>query len=292
MIHLRKCGFDFFEPIERWMATAPFVTLLLLLLTRLVVAQTTGVVSGCITDLTQKPLPRATVTATASGNRRIVTANDDGCYEFSGLPSNLYRITARLTGFDNVTHDKVRVMVGRTSLNFTLTTSPICDCETPGRTLRELTERVDAVVYVRIRDRERELTAPSGYFQQMADVIEVLKYDVTPQAPLGAATKALHSLLKSDPTLGAFQPHLMFLQDQAHQAPEPYQAGEEYVLFLHWWEREHMYEARTRHAMHRSDRDTVFVIRHGRVARSPTSLTRFTGQPVEALLTELRGLSQ
>ena len=278
--------------IDTRLATASFVALVSLLFTDSSSAQTTGIVSGCLTDSTQNRLSRATVTAGSPGNKTTAMANEDGCYELSGLPPNLYRITARLRGFDNVTRDKVRVTAGRTRLDLTLTISPICDCETPGATLRQLAERVDAVVYVRIGDRERELPAPNGYFQQMADVLEVLKYDMNPDAPLGPAAKALHGLLKSDRALGSAKPTLRFLQDQASGAPEPYEPGEEYVLFLHWRDRERTYEARTRHAMDRSDRDTVFVIRDSRVTRSPTSLGRFTGQRVDSLLAELRRLSQ
>ena len=39
-----------------------------------------------------------------------VVADANGCYEFTSLPLHLYRVTARLTGFDNVTRETVNML--------------------------------------------------------------------------------------------------------------------------------------------------------------------------------------
>jgi hypothetical protein len=55
-----------------------------------------------------------TVQAVAKTGRvqRTATADATGCYEFGDLPIGLYRVTARLAGFDNVTRDGVKIVAG------------------------------------------------------------------------------------------------------------------------------------------------------------------------------------
>jgi hypothetical protein len=40
------------------------------------------------------------------------TADAGGCYELKHLPIGSYRVTARLTGFDNATRDGVTIAPG------------------------------------------------------------------------------------------------------------------------------------------------------------------------------------
>ncbi len=72
-------------------------------------AQTTGSIVGCLTNVLNEGLPRATVSASAPDLRRTTLTNERGCYEFLDLPADAYRVTARLQGYDNVTRDRVQV---------------------------------------------------------------------------------------------------------------------------------------------------------------------------------------
>jgi len=253
-------------------------------------AQTIG---GCITDSVGQPIPGATVSATAEGNRLTVLADGGGCYEFRGLSANSYRVTSQLTGFDNTTHDKIHVAAGQIRrLDFIMVVSPFCDCATPGTTLRDLADRVDAVVYLKITDRDNELSSPRQYFRQTAEVIEIVKDPPPVAPPFDSAAHALRDLLKRDPGTGPVRMAMTFLQDQSSGAPLPYEPGDEFVLFLKWWPAERILLAQTMHTRDRSDRDTVFVVENGLVTRTPSSLTRYAGVPVATLLADLRQVSQ
>src|SRR5687767_10931586 len=112
----------------------------------------TGVVRGCISEeITAQRLPGATITATAAGVKRTVEADRSGCYELTDIPVGAYRVTARLRGFNNVTHDGVTVWGATlTELHFTTRPSSICECITPvGPTLTEQWNYADVVVHVR-----------------------------------------------------------------------------------------------------------------------------------------------
>jgi hypothetical protein len=75
------------------------LTVLVALLSVPVSAQTTGGISGCLRDaIVKEPLPRATVTATSAGTKLVIVADAGGCFEFTELPPNVYRVTARLLG--------------------------------------------------------------------------------------------------------------------------------------------------------------------------------------------------
>jgi hypothetical protein len=67
--------------------------------------------------------------------------------------------------------------------------------------------------------------------------VEVLKYPAGTSL-FDAATRALHDLLRRDPGAGSIHMAMTFLQDQSIGAPEPYEPGEEFVVFLHWWPEE------------------------------------------------------
>ena len=154
-----------------------FVALsLVLLVTASVSAQTTGAVTGCLRDVTDQPLPRATVTATAAGTKVTILADAGGCFEFTELPPNVYRVTARMPGLDNTTRDNVAVVAGQVQ-RVDLVTGPsiICECLSNANTLRELFDRADAVIYLRILDPTNDQPVRRRYFRQRAAILDVLK---------------------------------------------------------------------------------------------------------------------
>jgi hypothetical protein len=200
-----------------------------------------------------------------------------------------------LKGFDNATRDKISAATGQMRrVDFNLVSlSARCDCESPGTTLREMTDRVDAVVHLRITTNNIDNETPAfrwpfAYFTQTAEVIEIVKYPETAGPPFDSATRALQDLLKRNPSAGSVRTVMTFLQDQSSGAPLPYEPGDEFVLFLKWWPAGRVLVAQTMHAPDRSDRDTMFAILNGRVTRAPRSLTRYVNASVEALLADLR----
>jgi len=237
------------------------LTLLVVVLSVPVSAQTTGGVAGCITYSLHHPLPRATVTATAGGTKFTVLADAEGCYQLTALPPNLYRVTVRLLGFDNTTRDNVRVVSGQVQrVDLVTQPSAICECLSRATTLREFFERADAVMYLRITETDKELSAPAGWFRHAAAILEVFKqHDGVPSA--GTQTT--------------------FLQDQSSGAPEPYESGEEFLLFLNWWPAERIFVVRTTDTPERSDKYTTRY-----------SVPHYGGSPVEVVLTELRKMSK
>src|SRR5262245_53758122 len=72
----------------------------------------TGSIAGCVLDTMQQPLAGATVAAKVDGMQliqRSTVTDAGGCYELKDLPLALYRVTARLAAFDNVTRDRLIV---------------------------------------------------------------------------------------------------------------------------------------------------------------------------------------
>src|SRR5216683_2317947 len=63
---------------------------------------TSGEIRGTVTDPAGATVPRATIVAedTEKGIRRTSLTDDNGQYEFTGLPPATYRITARISGFE------------------------------------------------------------------------------------------------------------------------------------------------------------------------------------------------
>lgn len=96
-----------------------FKTMFLLLFSAVSLAQTTGVISGKITDSEGNfSLPGATVTLD-SGNRYTVS-NQIGSYEFLNVPEGTYKIKVQYIGFQT-SEQEVTVTAGKnTTLNFVL----------------------------------------------------------------------------------------------------------------------------------------------------------------------------
>jgi hypothetical protein len=74
-------------------------------------------------------LPGIFVVAKSGRASKTTTTDAGGCYELKDLPIGSYRVTAGLTGFDNVTRDGVTITPGRVErLDFAMRTSPMCEC--------------------------------------------------------------------------------------------------------------------------------------------------------------------
>jgi outer membrane receptor protein involved in Fe transport len=78
--------------------------------------QTTGTVTGRITDAQQAAVPGVTVTATntATGFTRSDVTTGEGLYRIAALPVGSYDIKAELQGFKTVDHKGIAVSVGTT----------------------------------------------------------------------------------------------------------------------------------------------------------------------------------
>lgn len=101
-----------------------------------------GSVVGCVSDNLPQVLPGTTVTATSGSVQRTAESASDGCYELKDVPAGSYRVTARLTGFDNVTRDRVEVRPSSvTRLDLRTQASWICECVRVGGTLTESSRR-------------------------------------------------------------------------------------------------------------------------------------------------------
>src|SRR5271166_2082358 len=88
---------------------------LLLCIPTVLAAQTsTGTLRGRITDPSGAVIPRATVMAnTAEGRSVTVMTNNQGVYEFKGLPIGSYTVTAVAKGFATDEEDNVNIAAGQ-----------------------------------------------------------------------------------------------------------------------------------------------------------------------------------
>ena len=77
-------------------------------------AQATGVISGTVTDGDNRPLPGVTVTLASSDDspRRSVVTNANGRYEIADLATGTYTVTAELPAFRDAVK-RQRVTSGR-----------------------------------------------------------------------------------------------------------------------------------------------------------------------------------
>jgi Carboxypeptidase regulatory-like domain/TonB dependent receptor len=89
---------------------------LLLCISTVLAAQTsTGTLRGRITDPSGAVIPRATVTADTSEGRSVtVVTNNQGVYEFKGLPTGSYTVTAVAKGFATDQENNVNIAGGQT----------------------------------------------------------------------------------------------------------------------------------------------------------------------------------
>jgi hypothetical protein len=75
-----------------------------------------GSIRGTVTDPAGAVIPRAQIVAedTEKGLRRSSVADENGQYEFTGLPPAVYRMTAKISGFQTEIFRDVVVSVGQT----------------------------------------------------------------------------------------------------------------------------------------------------------------------------------
>ncbi|PYQ63415.1 MAG: hypothetical protein DMF54_16835, partial [Acidobacteria bacterium] len=89
---------------SRYRFVLAFLVCLVSMMPLVVLAQTTGVIVGTVTDAEGKPLPGVSVEATSpnlQGRRTAVTSND-GRYRLASLTPGVYKVTASLEGLGSV----------------------------------------------------------------------------------------------------------------------------------------------------------------------------------------------
>jgi hypothetical protein len=223
-------------------------------------SRTTGSIVGCVVDTMRQGLPRVTVVATGGGLHRTTVADSAGCYELNNLPPASYRVTARLTGFDNVTRDKLVVAPSTaTHLDLTTRVSSICECIRVSGSLAVLWDHADAVLHVRLSDSEHASSTPEGYYRHSATVMTALKQ------PAGS------------------RPATIFvLQNQRSGSPEPYDVGQELVAFLE------SSGSNVFRITNDDDASMVFLVREDRILRAPSEFSSYFGMTIGSFLEELR----
>lgn len=234
-----------------------------------------GSLVGCASDTTQQRLPGVTVVAKTGRVQRTTTADAGGCYEFRDLPIGVYRVAARLAGFDNVTRDGVKIVAGNAPrLNVAMRVSAICECVgLGGTTLTQQWDHADAVLHVRLSASESQPTTPVGYYRHLATVIDALK---KPAASLETA--------------------VFVLQNQRSAAPGPYDIDQELVVFLRSVGSSGFVITNDEPGLAVPtggyDPAVAFLIQDARIQRAPSEFSRYVGMPLDAFLGELRALTR
>ena len=231
----------------------------------------TGSIVGCVRDA-QQPLPGATVVAKSDGIQRSTVTDGAGCYELKDLPLALYRVTARLAGFDNVTRDRLIVAPAHaTRLDFTTRLSPICECVGMTGGLAEQWNHAAAVLHLRLTDSEPGPSTPQGHYRHLATVIRILKQ------PAGLRSA------------------MFVLQNQRSGTSGPYDVGQELVAFLESSEPD-IYRITNDEpglAAGRGDAAAMaFLVQDGRIQRAPPGFSQYLGVSIDSFLEELRLLSR
>ncbi len=229
--------------------------------------QATGSIAGCIMDATGRRLPGVTVVATGESARHTTEANTTGCYEIKAVTPGPYRVTARLVGFNNVTRDNVAVAGGSpTSLDLTMSISPICECVRVTGSLAQALKEADAVLHLRIAAPTGRGTSASIYYRHSATVLHAIK-----AASDSGTTVAL-------------------LQNQRSGASLPYDADQELVAFLRSVPGKGytiingdpgLVIGNEKYAL-------VFLVRDGQIVDAPTAFSRYIGTTVDSFMYELR----
>jgi len=232
----------------------------------------TASIIGCVSYYKGDPVPGATIAVKSIGFRRTVQSDASGCYEMTNLTAGSYRVTVSLAAFDNVTRDDVKLTGGVvTRLDFTTRISPICECVRIGSTLRDQWAYAAAVFHVRILGPDRNHEQVTGRYQHAAQVLTVLKG-----------------------SRDARNRTISLVQNQAGYTPEPYDPGQEFVMFLDsaeggyriindepglWIDKEkEPYPA------------VIFRLENGRIQSAPPGASGFVGASRDALFKELRAL--
>jgi len=237
-------------------------------------AQGNAELAGCVSDTMAQRLPGATVVATGGGVRRTTEADTSGCYELKGLPSGSYRVTTRLPAFDNLTHDDVHVAAATvTHLDFAMHVSAICECISfADQSLTNQWTLSDAVLHVRLSAADPDEPTHSGYYGHVATVLDDLKPSAAGRSRTG---------------------RLLVLQNQRNAAPEPYDVGQELIVFLMSQRSDMFVILDDRSEEKGSDTHAMaFLIQDGAIRRAPERFSSYVGQRFEVLQDELRALSR
>ena len=85
-------------------------------------AQTTGDISGRVTDSSETPLPGVTIEATSSSlpGSRVIVTDRDGQYRIPAIPPGAYRVLATLSGFRPVEQTCTVTLDSSMTVNLTL----------------------------------------------------------------------------------------------------------------------------------------------------------------------------
>lgn len=103
-----------FQNIQK-VKRAGFVCTFILLVMSVAFAQSnTGSITGVVQDPNGAIVPNATVTITNTGTNdtRTVQTDADGRYEVPALPTGIYRVTAKISGFQDSSVSDIRLAVG------------------------------------------------------------------------------------------------------------------------------------------------------------------------------------
>jgi outer membrane receptor protein involved in Fe transport len=95
--------------------------------------QTSGTVTGRVTDQQGAAIPGVAVTAKnpQTGFTRTETSDAEGVYRLSALPVGVYEVTAELSGFQTISKKDVEVNVGQTqAIDFSLKVAAIAETVT------------------------------------------------------------------------------------------------------------------------------------------------------------------
>lgn len=235
---------------------------------------TTGTIAGCVTDPIMQRLRGTTIVATGARVKRMTMADASGCYELRDMPPGSYRVTSLLRGFNNVTRDGVAVSrAAVTQLDFTTRPSSMCECIFPaGPTVAEHWNFANVVVHVRLSESPPESAAPPGHYRHVATVLNAFKL----------------------PSGGVLRGPIFVLQNQEGGLWEPYDVGQEAVLFLQSWKGSDFvitYDD-PGHASNDDPPAIAFLIQNGRIVHAPPGFSGYVGERIAVFLDELRALSR
>jgi len=226
-----------------------------------------GSLTGCITRPEGEALSGVTVTITVEHVQRTTITDLTGCYRIGNLPVGSGTLTARLSGFVEITPENVTITQGSpTQLGFEMQIAPVWEIDWigPPATLAELWKEADAVVHLRITSHEPWPVPPVSHVKH---------------------TAALLSVWKRHPIAGPEGATSTFLQEQWTGETVPYNVGQELVLFMHWWPEQTVFVRS--HGPY-----AVFAIQDGRIqgGQAPV-VAAHAGMKVDDFLAKLRSLS-
>jgi hypothetical protein len=128
------------------------------------------------------------------------------------------------------------------------------------------------VLHVRIVEPDFAQTTPDGFYRQSAQVLNVLK--------------------RSDATRAATE---SFLQYQSGRSHDPYEVGQELVVFLESSGGQRFTIINDNPGLIINDADhpaLAFHIRDGSIQNAPSDMPQYVGRRLDAFLDELRSMSR